>query len=410
MGKAAGTAGDQTPGGGDGSREGMVGEGEERGRRRRWWRCVAAVLLGAAVVPSFSRRRGVAREDRWGGADVVASIKLQRMISELTENKQKLEYDIFEEIDIGNSMILRFPGAITIIPPQNAFVAQKHDALFNFSLNFPIDVVQNKLSELKAQMKSGLFISQLEILYVTLTNLDDSTVAPPTIVQTSVLLVVGADRKQPSLQRLKELAQTLKNSSSGNLGLNHTLFGKVKQISLSSYLKHSLNNAGSPVPQPYYQPHTTHQDNNHDHHSHHHHHHHSHHHHHRHHDLSHHGLQHFPPSPAPLHGIPTFVSCDSSCMRKKLHSDAKHHSTPHMDPSFRHMTPVASPNSYEASGPYVDPPSFHPRIPLSPLPTVVFHAMPPSESVGILKHPYKFSSISPAPSPTDQIVQMQSQQ
>ncbi|XP_015689688.2 uncharacterized protein LOC102700228 isoform X2 [Oryza brachyantha] len=473
-----GKAGDPTPdsaGGGGGSRDGMVGEGEERRRRRRWWRCVAAVLLGAAVVlsalfwlPPFSRRRGVAREDRWGGADVVASFKLQRMISELRENKPKLEYDIFEEIGIGNSTvsvisfdsisesnwtvvtfgvwpypsnstisttelsilrsylmslvirqstlqltpslfgnsssfeILRFPGAITIIPPQNAFVPQKPDALFNFSLNFPIDVVQNKVSELKAQMKSGLFLSQLEILYVTLTNLDGSTVAPPTIVQTSVLLAVGADRKPPSLQRLKELAQTLKNSSSGNLGLNHTVFGKVKQISLSSYLQHSLNNAGSthspsPAPQPYNQPHSAHQDNNHDHHSHHHHHHHSHHHHH-HHDLSHQGLQHLPPAPAPLHSMPTFVSCDSSCTRKKLHSDAKHHSAPHMDPSFRHVTPVASPNSYEASGPYVDPPSFHPRIPLSPLPAVVFHAMPPSESVGTLEHPYKFSSISPAPS------------
>ncbi|KAG8063359.1 hypothetical protein GUJ93_ZPchr0003g18449 [Zizania palustris] len=46
-----------------------AGEGE-RGRRR----CAAAVLLGAAVVlsalfwlPPFARRRGVAREDRWGG-------------------------------------------------------------------------------------------------------------------------------------------------------------------------------------------------------------------------------------------------------------------------------------------------------------------------------------------------------
>ncbi|KAL5218394.1 hypothetical protein ABZP36_019078 [Zizania latifolia] len=237
MGKAAGDSPPDSAGGGggDGSREWALGEGE-RERRRRWWRCAAAVLLGAAVVlsalfwlPPFARRRGVAREDRWGGADVVASFKLQRMFLELSKNKPKLEYDIFEEIGIGNSMvsvisfyptsqsnwttvafgiwpypsnstisttelsilrsylmslviqqstlqltpslfgdsssfeILRFPGGITIIPPQNAFVAQKPDALFNFSLNFPIDVVQNKLSELKAQMKSGLFLSQLEI-------------------------------------------------------------------------------------------------------------------------------------------------------------------------------------------------------------------------------------------------------
>lgn len=66
----------------------------------------------------------------------------------------------------GNSYsfeILRFPGGITIIPPQTAFVPQKPDGLFNFSLNFPIDVVQDKLSELKAQMKSGLFLNEHEV-------------------------------------------------------------------------------------------------------------------------------------------------------------------------------------------------------------------------------------------------------
>jgi hypothetical protein len=66
----------------------------------------------------------------------------------------------------GNSSsfeILRFPGGITVIPPQTAFVPQKPDGLFNFSLNFPIDVVQDKLSELKAQMKSGLFLNEHEV-------------------------------------------------------------------------------------------------------------------------------------------------------------------------------------------------------------------------------------------------------
>jgi hypothetical protein len=30
-------------------------------------------------------------------------------------------------------------------------------------LNFPIDVVQDKVGELKAQMKSGLFLNKLEV-------------------------------------------------------------------------------------------------------------------------------------------------------------------------------------------------------------------------------------------------------
>lgn len=65
---------------------------------------------------------------------------------------------------------------------------------------------------------------EMQILYVTLTNLYGSTVVAPTVVQTSVLLAVGADNKPPSLQRLKQLAQTLRNYSSGNLGLNHCVW------------------------------------------------------------------------------------------------------------------------------------------------------------------------------------------
>jgi hypothetical protein len=38
-------------------------------------------------------------------ADVVASFRLQRMISELCGNKSNLEYDIFEEIGINNSVV-----------------------------------------------------------------------------------------------------------------------------------------------------------------------------------------------------------------------------------------------------------------------------------------------------------------
>lgn len=246
------------------------------------------------------------------------------------------------------------------------------------------------LSQMLLLSLSNSFFSEMQILYVTLTNLYGSTVAPPTVVQASVLLAVGADNKPPSLQRLKQLAQTLRNSSSGNLGLNHTVFGRVKQISLSSYLQHSLNNSGnahspSPAPQPNNQSPSAH--------GHHHHHHHNHHHHHDHHDHSHQNLQHLSPAPAPLRST-TFPSCDSTCKRKKEHSTPKHHSSPFRGP--RPIVPAASPNSYEASGPYVHPPSFHPRIPSSPLPDVVFHAMPPNMRTS--KPPNKVSSISPTAS------------
>ncbi|RRT59299.1 hypothetical protein B296_00045952, partial [Ensete ventricosum] len=242
-------------------------------------------------------------------AEVVASFRLQKPVALLNANVGKLQFDIFEEIGVpdssvaviyleplggsnwtnvvfgvwpyprnsalsttglsilresfmslvvrqstlhltaslfGNSWffeVLKFPGGITIIPPQRAFLLQKVQMLFNFTLNFSIDQVQHKVSELKDQMKAGLLLNSNENLYVRLTNLEGSTVAPPTIVQTSIILAVG--NRQPSLPRWKELAQTIRNSSAGNLGLNHTVFGRVKQIRLFSFPQHSLNNGGN---------------------------------------------------------------------------------------------------------------------------------------------------------------------
>ncbi|KAK1277115.1 hypothetical protein QJS04_geneDACA022220 [Acorus gramineus] len=74
--------------------------------------------------------------------------------------------------------VLKFPGGITVIPPQSAFLLQKN-------------------------------------LYVRLTNVNGSTVAPPTIVQTSVVLAIG--NIPPSVPRLKQLAQAITGSHAGNL-------------------------------------------------------------------------------------------------------------------------------------------------------------------------------------------------
>ncbi|EMS51419.1 hypothetical protein TRIUR3_15865 [Triticum urartu] len=226
--------------------------------------------------------------------DIVASFVLQKTVSELNESIPKLEFDIYEEIGIPNSTVavnflqpsgasnwtnvifsvvpypkystmsstwlsilrshfmslvvqqstlqltellfgnssffevLKFPGGITIIPPQAAFLVQKPYASFNFTLNFPIDKVQDKTNELKDQMRAGLLLDTNEILYIKLTNLEGSTVAPPTVVRSSIILEVG--NHQPSPPRMKQLAQTIANSSSGNLGLNHTVFGKLPDI------------------------------------------------------------------------------------------------------------------------------------------------------------------------------------
>ncbi|CAM0955809.1 unnamed protein product [Alopecurus aequalis] len=339
-------------------------------------------------------------------ADIVASFMLRKTVSELNESIPKLEFDIYEEIGIPNSTVavnflqalgasnwtnvifsvvplrkystisstslsilrsyfmslvveqstlhlteslfgnssffelLKFPGGITIIPPQAAFLVQKPYASFNFTLNFPIYKVQDKTNELKDQMKAGLLLNSYENLYFKLTNLQGSTVAPPTIVRTSIILEVG--NYQPSIPRMKQLAQTITNSSSGNLGLNHTVFGKVKQISLSSILRHSLHSSGdAPSPAP-----MTHQD--HQRHRHHHHHHHHHHHsHHRSHEVK----KHLAPSPSPA---PVHSPVERSKYRTPPPSGYSYRYT-NKPKNKAHIAPVAEPvaNNHH----YASPPS-----------------------------------------------------
>lgn len=82
-------------------------------------------------------------------------------------------------------------------------------------------------------------------MYVLLTNANGSTLAPPVTVQATVMSGFGGLFPQ----RLKQLAQTIAHSSAKNLGLNNSVFGKVKEIRLSSVLNNTLH-ATSPSPSP----------------------------------------------------------------------------------------------------------------------------------------------------------------
>jgi hypothetical protein len=65
----------------------------------------------------------------------------------------------------GNSSsfeVVKFPGGITIVPPQNASLLQPH-ATFNFTLNYPIYKIQDRTNELKDQMKAGLLLNPYEV-------------------------------------------------------------------------------------------------------------------------------------------------------------------------------------------------------------------------------------------------------
>lgn len=85
----------------------------------------------------------------------------------------------------------------------------------------------------------------MQSVYVQITNKIGSTTAPPVTVQASVMSALGSLLPQ----RLKQLAKTITGSPAQNLGLNNTVFGKVKSISLSSYLKGTLR-ATPPSPSP----------------------------------------------------------------------------------------------------------------------------------------------------------------
>ncbi|KAK9156571.1 hypothetical protein Scep_003145 [Stephania cephalantha] len=382
--------------------------------------------------------------------DIVASFKLQKPVSELNAYIPQLELDIFEEMAIFNSTVevlslvpsaasnmtivvfsvvpitknsnissaslsllksdfvsfvlhqsslrlspslfgdpfafevLKLKGGITVVPQQSAFLLQKVQTLFDFSLNFSIYQILDSFNELEKQLKSGLRLSSFENLYVSLSNSYGSTVAPPTTIKASVLLAVR--NRPPSMPRLKQLAQTITGSPAKNLGLNHSEFGKVKQVRLSSVLQHSLNssndNGKSPSPAPL--PHV-------DHHRHHHHHHHHHHRHHRDTDLA--------PSPSVEKGHGAKPPLPSGC--RGLTGKVKRHA-----PLAPAVAPVVPP-SHSTASPHLN---MEPPIPAPapapyqlhappPLPVGIFaHAHPPSEKLPPSEPPDLAPMISPSPS------------
>lgn len=81
-------------------------------------------------------------------------------------------------------------------------------------------------------------------MYIQVTSSRGSTKDPPVTVKASVFSGPGT----LPLERLKKLAQIITGPAE-NLGLNHSVFGEVKEIRLSSLLNHSLR-AETPTPSP----------------------------------------------------------------------------------------------------------------------------------------------------------------
>nr|XP_043621120.1 uncharacterized protein LOC122592865 [Erigeron canadensis] len=142
--------------------------------------------------------------------------------------------------------IIKFPGGITVIPKQSPSIWMPRQAFFNFTLPNSVREIEENFGELKEQLKSGLHLKPYESVYIQVTNKAGSTKDPPVTVQASIVSDLG--NLVPL--RLKQLAQTITGSPPArNLGLDHSVFGNVKEIRLSSYLYHTLD-APTPSPTP----------------------------------------------------------------------------------------------------------------------------------------------------------------
>ncbi|KAE9445768.1 hypothetical protein C3L33_22337, partial [Rhododendron williamsianum] len=141
--------------------------------------------------------------------------------------------------------ILKYPGGITIIPDQSAYIWQISQILFNFTLHNTIYEIKEYLTELKQQLKLGLRLRPYENVFVQLTNQNGSTRDPPVTVQAAVMSDLGSLLPQ----RLRQLAQFITGSPFNNLGLNNTVFGNVKEVSLSSFLNQTII-VTAPTPSP----------------------------------------------------------------------------------------------------------------------------------------------------------------
>ncbi|KAF5731960.1 synaptojanin-1 [Tripterygium wilfordii] len=141
--------------------------------------------------------------------------------------------------------ILKFPGGITIIPPQSNFNWLSAITLFNFTLNNPMSEIDENLNKLKEQLNLELHLRPYEILFVELTNEVGSTISSPVTVQAFVV----SDNGIILPQRLKQLAQTITDSPADNLGLDNSVFGNVNSVILSSVLK-GITQVPTPAPSP----------------------------------------------------------------------------------------------------------------------------------------------------------------
>ena len=73
--------------------------------------------------------------------------------------------------------ILKFPGGLTVIPVQSAYIWQMPEILFNFTLNNSISEVLENFDDFKDELKFGLRLNSDEVQSYNLIHLLFSSVS-----------------------------------------------------------------------------------------------------------------------------------------------------------------------------------------------------------------------------------------
>uniref|UniRef100_A0ACD5YNW2 Uncharacterized protein n=1 Tax=Avena sativa TaxID=4498 RepID=A0ACD5YNW2_AVESA len=145
--------------------------------------------------------------------------------------------------------VLGFPGGITmeVEHPQQNSTVDPAQPIFSVTLEISIRQIRGLIEEMKKSF--GQMLEQ--DIYVDLTNKNGSTIDPPATVQ--VFLSPNDRSIYQDPPRLKQLAEIIIESNSRNLGLNASVFGRIKDLKLAPCLQGlvpSLAPSSSPMPIP----------------------------------------------------------------------------------------------------------------------------------------------------------------
>ncbi|KAL6633474.1 hypothetical protein ACP70R_026145 [Stipagrostis hirtigluma subsp. patula] len=166
--------------------------------------------------------------------------------------------------------ILGFPGGITVSLPHRDLHEDSILPIFNITLDLTIRQVREYLEKMKIELGYTLEQTPAEELFAELTNTNGSTVATPVTIQVSISTNDHSIYVQP--YRLKQLAKIIIQWNSRNLGLDPSIFGRIRDLKLSPLLQdyimpyapssppaptpslpsHPISEAGHPKTNPYW--------------------------------------------------------------------------------------------------------------------------------------------------------------